>query len=305
MATVRLANAPVSYGVFEMTADGGSLPPSDALLAAVAQAGYRGVDLGPIGYLGGATEIKANLGRHGLELVGGWVDLHLSSPVLSDQDRVKLEQALEIFSDAAGAEPVWRPKPTLADSGDLRRRGGFGQASRRRDLELDDDHWRCLAANVRLAAQICRDHGLEPTFHHHLGTYVESPREIERFLEVTDVSLCLDTGHLFLGGGDPIQAWKDWRIRINHIHVKDARRDVLEKAISEGASMDEAWRRGIFCRLGEGDVDLDGFIAAVSASDYAGWVVVEQDVIPQPGTPLSVPAGDQVANREFLRARGW
>jgi Xylose isomerase-like TIM barrel len=87
---------------------------------------------------------------------------------------------------------------------------------------------------------LARSRGFEPTFHHHTGTYVEAPWEIERLLELTDIGLLLDTGHLAVGGGDPAQALRDWGERIDHVHVKDVRGDVLEGVIADRADMTEA-----------------------------------------------------------------
>src|SRR4030095_1029318 len=109
-----------------------------------------------------------------------------------------------------------------------------------------------------------RSHGLEPVFHHHMGTRVQTPAEIERLLEGTDVALLLDTGHLTAAGGDAFAALRDWRDRVGHVHLKDVRLDVLRAT----TTWDEAWRRGVFCELGAGDVDLDGFLSQLKDGGY-------------------------------------
>lgn len=151
-----------------------------------------------------------------------------------------------------------------------------------------------------MAVRCCRDRGYEPTFHPETGTYVEAPWEIENVLELTSIGLCLDTGHLLLGGGDPLRAVRDWRDRINHVHLKDARRAVVRQIVREAAPVSEIWKRGAFCRLGDGDLDVDGVLAELKRG-YEGWLVVEQDVLPDRS---GKPAADQRANREFLIARG-
>src|SRR6202020_1130962 len=100
----------------------------------------------------------------------------------------------------------------------------------------------------------CRERGYEPTFHHETATYVEAPWEIERLLDVSDVGLCLDTGHLLLGRGDPVAAITAWGERINQLHLKDARIETLEQIVAEGAPVTEIWRRRAFRPLGEGDI---------------------------------------------------
>jgi inosose dehydratase len=127
-----------------------------------------------------------------------------------------------------------------------------------------------------------------------MGTRVETPAEIERLLDGTDVGLLLDTGHLVAGGGDPVASLRDWRARINHVHVKDVRLDVLRSV----GSWDEAWRAGVFCELGTGDVDLEGFVAGLDG--YDGWLVVEQDWVPGPDDDVGPQAAAQARNRRWL-----
>jgi len=293
-----IAGAPVSFGVFEMTADG-SLPGPDEILGRLRDAGYDGVDLGPAGWMGDAARIGDRLRRHGLALCGGWVDLPLSDDAAFAAALPALDQVLEIFVAAAEADPQRPPLPTLADSGSEQRRAHPG--GRAPGIGLDETGWRRLAANLAIAADRVRAAGLEPTFHHHVGTNVETPDEIGQLLDRTDIGLTLDTGHLLLGGGDPVDALGWMAGRVNHIHLKDARMAVLERAVSEGADMRAVWERGVFPVLGQGDLDVAGFMDALGALGFDGWLVVEQDVIPDGTFSLSKAAADQQANREMLR----
>ncbi len=110
-------------------------------------------------------------------------------------------------------------------------------------------------------------------------------------LELSDVGLCLDTGHLLIGDGDPVTAIADWGERINHFHLKDARIEVLEQIVAQGAPADSIWRRRAFCGLGDGDVDVTRTLRALQARGYSGWLVVEQDIMPTPPTrPGGPPA---------------
>jgi inosose dehydratase len=170
-----------------------------------------------------------------------------------------------------------------------------------RSIGLDDAGWRRFAEGVARAAEIARGRGFEPTFHHHTATYVEAPWEIERVLELTDVGLLLDTGHLAIGGGDPVQGLRDWHDRIDHLHVKDYKRSIIDGVVADAADMEEAWRRRVFCELGTGDVDLPAFFAELGASGYDGWLVVEQDLIPAPDEDASEAMAAQARNRSWLR----
>jgi inosose dehydratase len=297
-AAVRIANAPLSYGAFEVTVGVyPNVPGAEELLAEMARAGYAGTELGPPGYLGEGLELRERLERHGLGMAGGFVPIHFSEPDRWEEDFRGLDRTLELFAAAgdAGARPV------LADAGSPERVANPGRGKDMREIGLDDAGWRRLAEGVKRAEERSRERGFEPTFHHHGATYVEAPWEIERLMELTDVGVLLDTGHLLLGGGDPIAALREWGPRVNHVHAKDVRLGVLEDVVAERADMLEAWARGVFCPLGEGDVDLPAFFRALGDSGYEGWVVVEQDRIPREDEPLSESAADQAHNRTWLR----
>jgi len=298
---VVVANAPVSYGAFELTV--GILPDvpdGDAVLDEVADAGYAGIDLGPLGYLGYGEDLASSLSRRKLGLSGGFFELPFNDHSKMPDGLRGLGSLLDVF-DAAGSSNGLKAKPTLADIGSDLRRSRPGQATTDRSLGFDGDAWKRFAEGVEMAVECCRARGYEPTFHHETGTHVEAPWEIEKVLELTSIGLCLDTGHLLLGGGDPLRAMRDWGERINHLHMKDARRSVVEGIVREAAPVAEIWRRKAFCRLGEGDLDVDGLLDEVRSS-YAGWIVVEQDVLPDADGEA---AADQRANREYLAARGF
>jgi inosose dehydratase len=295
--TPRIANAPLSYGAFEMTVGTDfAVPDPERILEAIGAAGYEGTDLGPPGYLGEGDVLAERLAANRLQIVGGFVPLRFSE----GEEVTALDQTLDMF-DAAGATGA---RPVLCDAGGPERIANPGRGGEDPGLRLDDARWRKLVFNVERAAEIARDRGYEPVFHHHTSTYVEGVPEIERFLEDTDVELLLDSGHLLVAGGDPVSALRDWGERIGAVHVKDVRLRVLDTVKAERADTLTAWRRGLFCALGQGDVDLDGFCAALDG--YDGWVVVEQDRVLDDITAFEGAAQEQVANREWLREHaGW
>jgi inosose dehydratase len=295
---IRVANAPCSYGAFEVTVGRlPNIPDARDVLASMADAGYAGTELGPPGYLGDRDELRGRLEGNGLELVGGYIPIRFSEPDVLAEDIAAMEETLDLF-EAAGATGA---RPVFADGGSPERAARPGAAAADRSLGLDDDGWRRLADGVARAAEVARARGFEPTFHHHTATHVEAPWEIERVLELTDVGLLLDTGHLALGGGDPVQGLRDWHERIDHLHVKDYSRSILDGVLADRAGMEEAWRRGVFVELGAGDVDLPAFFAAVESVGYSGWLVVEQDRIPAPDEDASDAIAAQARNRGWLR----
>ncbi len=189
---IRVANAPVSYGAFELTVGVvPNVPAAETVLDAIAAAGYEGTELGPPGYLGVGDLLRKRLRKRSLDLAGAFVDLRFGEESLDE-----LERTLDMV-DGFDAKAV------LCDKG-----------PRDGDVDLDA---------VSDAAAVVRRRGFEPTFHPHLGTRVQTPAEIERLLAGTDVPLVLDTGHLTAAGGDPVAGLRAWRERINHIHLKDVR----------------------------------------------------------------------------------
>jgi inosose dehydratase len=262
---MRIANAPVSYGAFELTVGVlSNVPGPEDVLDAIAEAGYEGTELGPLGYFGDAATLRWRLERHGLELAGAFVELRFG-----DGDFDALDATLDLLEQIAAP-------PVLADKGP-------------HEGEVDLDA-------VARAVERARGRGFEPVFHHHMGTRVQTPAEIERLLDGTDVALLLDTGHLRAAGGEPVAALRDWRDRVQHVHLKDVRLDVLGAA----GSWDEAWRGGVFCELGAGDVDLDGFLSELTASGYDRWLVVEQDWVPGPDDEPGPQIEAQARNRRWL-----
>ena len=295
--TPQVANAPLSYGAFEMTVGTDfAVPEPERILEAIGAAGYAGTDLGPPGYLGEGDVLAERLQANDLRLVGGFVPMRFSE----GDDGAGLRHTLDLF-DAAGATGA---RPVLCDAGGPERVANPGRGGEDASLRLDDARWRALVEGVARAADVARERGYEPVFHHHTSTYVEGVPEIERFLEDTDVELLLDSGHLLVAGGDPVAALGDWGERIGAVHVKDVRLDVLESVKAERADTLTAWRRGLFCALGQGDVDLDGFCASLDG--YDGWVVVEQDRVLADLTAFEGAAQEQVANRAWLKEHaGW
>ena len=303
---IWVANAPVSYGVFEMTAGSRGLPAATEVLDDVRWTGHEGIDLGPPGYLGQGEELARALARRGLGLAGGWIQLPLSDDARLEQGLEEMRASLAALRAAVAVHaPNGRPppRPTLADAGSPERQERPGAAAG--DVTgLGRRGWRTFARNLAAVAQECRAAGLEPTFHHHAGTYVESVAEIDTFLEVSDVGLCLDNGHLLLGGGDPLEALDRWRDRINHVHVKDVDCGRVRDLLHQGAGMRELWEAGVFCELGTGDARAEDFVAELLDCGYRGWLVVEQDRILAPGQTHAEAGAAQRHNRSFLARVG-
>jgi inosose dehydratase len=303
MSAPRVANAPLSYGAFEITVGTDfTVPQPEDVLGAIADAGYSGTDLGPPGYYGQGDVLRRRLQARALEIVGGFVPVRFSEPDHWDEDLKGLQHTLDLF-EAAEATAA---RPVLCDAGGPTRIANPGRGGEDASLRLDDGRWGQLVDGIARAAELARERDFEPVFHHHTSSYVEGLPEIERFLEDTDIELLLDSGHLAVAGGDPIQGLRDWRERIGTVHLKDTRMDVLQEVRADNADMISAWRRGLFCALGDGNVDLEGFCGELDSGGYDGWVVIEQDRVLEDDGAFAHAAAEQQANRTWLHEHaGW
>ncbi|MFE9654669.1 sugar phosphate isomerase/epimerase family protein [Micromonospora sp. NPDC006431] len=291
----RVAGAPVNYGIYQATDP--DVGPED-LLASLATDGYTGVDSGPIGYLGTGEVLTRRLATAGVGLAGGWVDLRFADPDGFTADLAQLDAALDVFTAAPVDDPRFAPRPTLACSANPARMARPGTPP---DLAsaLPAAAWPGFAARVQQAVDRCRDRGLEPVFHYHLGTDVETEAEADRLLELTDVAICLDTGHLTLAGGDPVAAVHRWAGRTGQVHLKDADLAAHRRVRDAGGGLGEVVAAGGFCALGAGDVDLAGVLRGLDETGYTGWLVIEQDA-PERGRNLDRIRADQRANLRWL-----
>ena len=304
---MRIASAPVSFGIFELTADDSGLPDAIAVLDAIAETGYTGTELGPPGYFGDTRGTSAALAQRNLDLVGSFLPMRLSRAEHAAEDFAFLENALGLL-DETTPEGRERPMALISDAFcEPERLAGAGRIEQLPDTWLSDSRFDVLVDNAHRAAQLCRDRGYEAAFHYHGGTYVETPREIDRFAERIDPSLlgfCFDSGHSLFGGGDPVAFLDTYGELTTHVHLKDVDGDVMHEIRTRGLGMEEAWRRGVFCLFEEGAVDLAGIVSRLTKLGYDRWVVVEQDrYLPEGWTMASLEA-DARHNREVLRRLG-
>ena len=298
---ITVANAPISYGAFELTVGiDPNVPNGEQILNEVRDAGYAGIDLGPVGYLGDGPVLAERLASRQLGLAGAYLEFPFTDLDALPSLYPELDAMLDTFDAVRSVVPGPVPHPTIADSGSERRRNNPGRSHADHSWGLDDDGWDRMKAGLASVDARCRDRGYEPTFHHETGTYVEAPWEIQRILDISDVGLCLDTGHFFIGGGDPVRAIQEWSGRINHVHVKDALQSVMDGIIADNVPAMNIWSREAFPSFGNGDANVAGVIAALKEIDYEGWLVVEQDIFPLTSERFVQAIDDQKKNRRFL-----
>ena len=261
----RVAGAPVSWGVIEVP-DWGYQMPADRLLREASSLGLAAVEAGPEGLLPrDPAEVSEMLAGYGLGLVGGFVPAVLHEPRVRDKELALVERRAEFFA-AAGADVV----VLAASTGSA----DYGEVS-----ELDEGAWRTLFESLVAVEEICERHGVAVSLHQHYGTVIERDDQLLRFLEGSEMGLCLDTGHLAIGGGDPVEVAKLAGNRVNHVHLKDVDREVAARLAGRELDFKEAAQKGAFRPLGEGDVDVGRLLEALEGVGYSGWYVLEQDTV--------------------------
>lgn len=283
---MRLAGAPISWGVCEVPGWGYQLPPG-RVLEQMRDVGLTAAEFGPAGFLPADPAGRvATLRRYGLSAVGGFVPvvLHEASADPGDQ----IDRALAEFA-AAGADVLVLAAATGGDGYDAR-------------PELDDSAWRTLLASLDRAAARAADRGMVVTLHPHVGTLVERPDEVRRVLDGSAIQLCLDSGHLLIGGTDPAELARQAPERVAHVHLKDVDAGWADRVRGGSVSYAEAVAAGMYRPLGQGDVDVAGLVAALRGAGYGGWYVLEQDAVLAAGPEDGGPADDVRASLAYLRS---
>jgi inosose dehydratase len=290
----------VSWAVYEA---GRPNPSYATVLDAIAAAGYEGTELGPYGYL--PTDpgaLRRELESRHLALGSSFVPLPLEDSAARGRS---VEAALRVGRLLAtqGVSEV-----IIADDEDVARTARAGRIPGDGSAGWTDAQWREAVATLHAAARALRDElRMRVVVHHHAGTFLETPAEVDRLMASTDadlVNLLLDTGHAAYGGDDAVDVVRRHGDRIRYVHLKDVRADELERVRATDASMSEAWARGVFCPLGDGVVDFPRLIESLRGRGYSGWVIVEQDVVPDANGRLHPePSTSARLSRAYLRER--
>lgn len=302
MSNIRVANAPCSWGVLEFESAGrGSVANYAQVLDEIVQTGYEGTELGDWGFLPtDPAKLRTELAARQLEMVGAFVPVKLADP---SAHQVGLEKAVRtalLMAEAVGIHPFI----VLSDEhgSDPTRTKLAGRI--RPEHGLNRDQWLNFAEGAQRIAEAVREQtGLRTVFHPHCAGFVETPDEIDTFLSLTEsdlIGLCFDTGHYSYAGGCAPEGLGRYAGRIGHVHFKDCHPEVAARARAEGWDYSEAVRCGLFCELGRGMIDLEAVLAELKRQKYQGWIVVEQDVLPEMGTPLQ----SAQHNRDYLRTLG-
>jgi inosose dehydratase len=284
----RLAGAPISWGVCEVPGWGVELPP-DRVLGEMRQLGLTATELGSDGYLPTEPDaLRAAVECFDLQMIGGFVPVVIHDPSQRQATIDATHRAARLMSGAGGTLFVssavtdwnWGPRPTL-----------------------DDDAWHRAAEMLDVIDEIVTEYGMVQALHPHLRTIVETRDDIVRLLDLSDVGWTVDTGHMLIGGMDPLEFADQAFDRIRHVHLKDVHLDLAAAVFAGDRSIMEGVQAGMFCNLGQGDVHIAEIISTYEDLGYDQWYVLEQDAAITTGKPGvgSGPVLDVRASIEYLR----
>jgi inosose dehydratase len=284
---VNLAAAPISWGICEVPGWGDMLPAS-RVLDEMATLGFAATELGAPGFLPEEpAQLRAVLDEHGLRLAAGFVPLVLHDPnrraetLRTAATAAELLAGADVFVTAAIVDEAWSPH-----------------------RPLEDDEWQHLVDMLDRITDLTAEHGLRHVVHPHIGTVVQDAEEIERLIDGSSVTWCLDTGHLWIAGFDPVDFARRFADRVEHVHLKDVDESVATRVRRGELDLMAAVQGGLFKPLGRGDVAIDQVVTHLEKEGYRGWYVLEQDTAitgaaPSPGTGPMLSVAESL---EYLRA---
>jgi inosose dehydratase len=285
-AEARIAGAPISWGVCEVPGWGYQLSPA-RVLAEMGAVGLSATEFGPDGFLPAEpAAMAATLAAHGLHAVGGFTPLLLHVP---EHDPVPEVSRLLASYRASDAHTLVLSAITGQDGYDSR-------------PELDQAGWHTLLTNLDRLDELAGRHGVRAVLHPHVGTMVETGDDVRRVLEGCQVALCLDTGHLLIGGTDPAELTRQAPERIAHTHLKDVDLGLARQVRDGRRTYTEAVGAGMYRPLGTGDVDVPAIVEYLRKRDYDGWYVLEQDTILTEAPRGEGPVADVHTSVSYLRS---
>jgi inosose dehydratase len=280
----RLAGAPISWGVCEVPGWGFQLDAA-TVLTQMRELGLAATEFGPEGFLAADPAEKAGqLRSYGLRAVGGFL------PVLLHDEAHDPMPEVERFMDTCVANVAG--VVVLAAY-----TGVEGYDDR---PALDDAGWQVLLGRLDRIADRATARGVVAALHPHVGTMVETGEETERVLSGSHIGLCVDTGHLLVGGTDPVLLTAAHPQRVVHVHLKDVDAERAAAVRAGDTTFGTAVRDGMFRPLGEGDVRIAELVHTLEDAGYAGWYVLEQDVMLDGPGDGATPFADVRSSLDFL-----
>jgi inosose dehydratase len=277
--SVRIGINPITWTNDDLPSLGGDTP-LETCLSEARQAGYAGIEMGGK-FPREASALKAVLAKHHLALVSGW---YSGRAYKNNDAKQEFEEALPHLEllKANGCKYVVYADTSGGDH------GGIDTPISNRP-KMPDADWKEYGRKLTELAEKMADFGVEMAFHHHMGTVVETDAEVDKLMANTGkaVGLLFDSGHSAFSGGDPIALAKRHAKRVVHVHCKDSRKPILDKARATDESFLRAVLDGIFTVPGDGQVDFLSILKVFHDAGYAGWLVVEAEQDPAKAHPLT------------------
>lgn len=286
--SIKVAAAPISWGVCEVPNWGHQMQP-DRVLSEMRELGFEATEFGPEGFLPADPAEKAKtLAHYNMKAVGGFVPAVLHDP--SHDPLPQIHQELEGFL-AAGGKTLVLAAATGIDGYDAKR------------PELDEEGWATVYSNIDKILDAATQVGVSVALHPHAGTMVETQADLDHILEGSSVKICFDTGHMFIGGIDPVAFAQNHAERVSHAHLKDVKLDFARKVQAGEQTYYDAVVDGMYVPLGSGDIDIRTIVESLEKAGFDGWYVLEQDnVIHEEPAPGAGPVADARTSLEFLRS---
>jgi len=274
---------------------------ADRVLDEIAEAGYAGTELGPYGFLPtSANELRAVLAKRKLTLCSAFIEMDLGNAAKLEEGIAIVLTSAKLISQA-GAKLL-----VLSDEITPARNAAAGRPEVTNTLSWSETEWQNAKVAVGRVIEESRTLGLRVSFHHHVGTHVETPQEVDRLFSLfapSELGLCLDTGHYVYGGGDVVSYLEKHVSRVWCVHLKDIYANKLSQARQDKLNFHDAVRHGVFAPLGKGSIDFSRVLSLLKQGNFEGWLVVEADVLPG-GIGADAPLANAVAARELLREHG-
>ncbi|CAN2182127.1 IolE Sugar phosphate isomerases/epimerases [Candidatus Nanopelagicaceae bacterium] len=289
MGKLKIAGAPISWGVCEAPGWGHQMG-AERVLREMSELGLGATEFGPAGFLPGEAKARSEvLNKLAMEAIGGFFPI-----VIHRADHDPLPEVLEELKSykATGAYELVIAANTGVDGYDEKR------------PKLDEDGWNTLFKNLNRIREACEAQGVDAVLHPHFGTMIETRDDVMQVIQGSNIKFCLDTGHMFLGGTDPVFFSQNYSDRVGHVHMKDVDGALAEKVRSGQISYFTGVSNNLYVPLGQGDIDMQQVVKnLVEGAGYSGWFVLEQDLTLS-AEPLSGvgPIESVRKSVEFLRA---
>lgn len=263
---VKIAGAPISWGVCEADNWGYQMAP-ERVFSEMASLGLTGTEFGPLGFLPVDPAARAEvLAKLGMTAIGGFFPVLLHDASVDPLPKVEAE--LDAYQ-AAGANVLVIAAEQPGGNYDHKR------------PELDEASWTLLLSNLKRIDEYARSRGVLATVHPHVGTMIETESDSQRLVDGTDIGITLDTGHMFIGGTDPVAFSAKYPQRIKHTHLKDVRLELARKVQNGELTYYQAVVQGMYTPLGEGDIDIRAIVKNLLDAGFDGWFCLEQDNVVQ------------------------